>query len=637
MSSATAPVQCRSRGGIALHRPEGDAGAGASSSAPASALRARRRALAAYVGAALAALGIAGVVFKVWQADLKVPFNYLGDGVLYLSLVKGVLDNGWYLHNNYLGMPAGLDMHDFPLADSGHFLIIKLLLMVYPDPAVAFNGFVLLTFPLTAMTALFVLRSFGVSWAPALTTSLLYTCLPFHFFRGPHHIFLAAYYLAPLSLWVALRIFPGDWSRARPEGRRGPIRVGEWTLAAAVCAITGTAGIYYAMFACFFILVAGVAALAAYRRRAALAYAAVLVAVTGISVVLTLAPTFAYRWRHGTNRQAVLRSRIEGELYGLKVTQMLLPISGHRLPWLAHKKAVYNRSAPLVNENDHAALGLVGACGFLWLVGSFLFRRRAPQSATVEDGLGLCNLSAVLLATIGGFGSLGGVVLALWIRAYNRICVFIGFLALFAVALLLDRAMKRWAVGRRARAAGVITAGLLLALGLLDQTTPTMAPKHKELAQEFHADEAFVRRIEAALPPGAMVFQYPYVEYVEHPPLAQMVPYDMLRPYLHSRTLRWSYGAMRGRECAAWQKAVSGLPAAEMVRHVVQAGFGGLYVDRAALADRGARLEAELTGLLKIQPLVSDNARFVVFDLSRPAGGPPSARAETPGDPAPRG
>ena len=74
---------------------------------------------------------------------------------------------------------------------------------------------------------------------------------------------------------------------------------------------------------------------------------------------------------------------------------------------------------------------------------------------------------------------------------------------------------------------------------------------------------------------------------------------------------------MRGRSCASWQKNVSVLPVAQMVRELVAAGFEGIYLDRAALSDRGARWEADLMTLLPVPPLVSDNARFAYFDISK--------------------
>src|SRR5262245_20312179 len=94
---------------------------------PAPAARASvARGLAVYAAALLTCAALVVLTHELWRADLHVPLSYNGDGLLFQTLVKGVVDNGWYLHNDYLGMPAGMDLHDFPLADSLHFLLIRL-------------------------------------------------------------------------------------------------------------------------------------------------------------------------------------------------------------------------------------------------------------------------------------------------------------------------------------------------------------------------------------------------------------------------------------------------------------------------------------------------------------------------------
>src|SRR5205823_302872 len=82
-----------------------------------------------------------------------------------------------------------------------------------------------------------------------------------------------------------------------------------------------------------------------------------------------------------------------------------------------------------------------------------------------------------------------------------------------------------------------------------------------------------------------------------------------------SRTLRWSYGAMKGRETDAWQAAVAARPLLELVPAVAQAGFDGLYVDRAGYEDGADQVERTLTRLLATPPLRSDDGRFLFFSL----------------------
>src|SRR5436309_2146323 len=75
--------------------------------------RAWVRSVAGYALAVGLCLGFLVIVLQLWKADLRVPFLYWEDALLVDSWVKGVLDNGWYLHNAYLGAPAAQDFHDF--------------------------------------------------------------------------------------------------------------------------------------------------------------------------------------------------------------------------------------------------------------------------------------------------------------------------------------------------------------------------------------------------------------------------------------------------------------------------------------------------------------------------------------------
>jgi phosphoglycerol transferase len=59
---------------------------------------------------------------------MAIPFSYSGgDEILHGTLTKGVMDNGWYLHNRYLRMPAGLNLYDFPVGDNFHLIWMKLI------------------------------------------------------------------------------------------------------------------------------------------------------------------------------------------------------------------------------------------------------------------------------------------------------------------------------------------------------------------------------------------------------------------------------------------------------------------------------------------------------------------------------
>lgn len=583
----------------------------------------RKKAIGAYAGAIAFCLLALFWVMQLWRADLTVPFAYEGDGLGTGALIKGMLDNEWYLRNRLVGMPTGLDLHDYPMAESLHLSLMKVISLWAFNYAMVLNLYYLLTFPLTLLTSMLVFRSFKISYPMAIVSSLLFAFLPYHFFRGETHLFLASYYLIPpmvmVILWVCLDEPMFCAARGNDDTQR------RWTgskgmAAIAICVLVASAGVYYALFAGFFLLVAGVFACCHARSRRPLLVSGVLLAALCLTFLVNVSPSILYAYRHGVNPSAIERPAKEAEVFGMRIAQLLLPVTGHRIPYLASLKASYNRWTPLVNENDFASLGAIGSCGFLVLLGWLIVRRPDMAHADLFNSLAVLNISAVLLATIGGLGSLFAGAVTAKIRAYNRISVYIAFFSLLAVVLLLDRLAQRCATSkvRSWLVAGAL--GLLLPIGILDQTTAHFVPPYERLRAAYFNDADFVRRIEASVPESAMIFQLPYVPYPEHPSVHRMTDYSHFRGYLHSKTLRWSYGAMKGREGDGWQRRVVAKPLPEFVETLALAGFGGIYVDRFGYGDQAAEMEAALSRLLETGPIVSGDQRLTFFNLCDAAG-----------------
>jgi phosphoglycerol transferase len=378
-----------------------------------------------------------------------------------------------------------------------------------------------------------------------------------------------------------------------------------------ICVLIGSTGIYYPFFSCFLFLIAGAASALTRRTVRPLVTAAILVAATFTTVAINLSPSLVYLYRHG-NAGVTLRNPVGAEIYALKVTQLVLPVTGHRVGRLNHLKESYNKNIDMT-ESDAAALGFIGTVGFLALLALLLDRRRANP---LLSDLSVLNIFAVLLGTVGGISSLFAVLVSAGLRSYNRISVFIAFFSLFAIAIAMDQIYRRWIKTRPAQIAFYIAAGVVLLAGVLDQTTRHYAPEYATIKAEFLTDEQFVQQVEASVPSRGMIFQLPYVPFPEHPHVNKMVDYDHLRGYLHSNGLYWSYGTMKHRDGDLWLQRVSALPTDQFLQTLSLAGFSGIYLDRNGYEDHGAAKEAELGAALLSQPLVSGNKRLIFFNLA---------------------
>ena len=478
-----------------------------------------------------------------------------------------------------------------------------------------------------------MLRRLDIGAAVAGVISVLFSLLAYHFFRGESHLLLSAYFAVPLSCYVFLELL-GDYrlfaARAPPRARR-PARASRKSLVTiALCVVIGSANLYYATFALALIVSATLIVAARRRRRSALEGLLVIGLIAG-TLAANLAPSLVYRAEHGANatvERSAAADEGTNEAFALRPANLVLPVPQSRIVPLRRLAASYDHAiAPAYCESCFASLGTVGTVGLGtlalcliatlvgaggWVVERTLLRRASAGAAI-----------ALIAGTVGGLGSVLEVFVTPDIRAWNRISVVIAFFSLLAVAVLLDALVAKL---RRRRWGGTLAAGLLglvLVVGVLDQSTDAFIPRYSATAREWSNDSEFVAAIQARLPHGASVFQLPYVPFPEGYPETQpgdqvatyATKYEPLRGYLHSTTLRWSYGAMKGRS-DDWSAQLAGQPLPLVVASAAAAGFDGVWVDPAGFEPaKAARVLSGLRGLLGVSPLVSRDRDLWFFDL----------------------
>jgi hypothetical protein len=564
----------------------------------------------AAIAAGLALL-LALVSIKAWRLSLSVPFEYVWDSVFHQFEVKSVLDNTTYLTNDYIGAPFGGQLYDFPQGDNNlHFALIKLLGIFSGDSAVVMNVFWLLTFPLTAVAAWWAFRRMGLGPLPAIVCAVLFSILPYHYWRGEGHLWLSAYYAVPLGCFFVLQVLQ---RRRIFEGRRTAL-LG----AGAACIVIGSANVYYAVFTALLLL--GAAVLVAWERdgRRPARDAVIAIALIATTLVANLAPSIDYRASHGDNPEVAQRTPIESEMYGLTLIGMLLPANNHRAEPLADIKAHYLGSTLTPGESAQS-LGLIGAIGLVVL---FVLVARSALRPSRASGRPLLRAAAVgavmafVIGTIGGVSEIFARAVDPQIRAWSRLSVFIGFFALIAVGTALGwlyARLERRSHGSFAVAGATVA---ILAFALWDQTPPAHIGQFDRdyIEPQYESDEAFVELLEERLPGGAAVLQLPYLKFPEgYPPPGRMSDFDPLRGYLHSEDLRWSYGAMNGRSadvtaCLAGAEPQVVAPTAKAM------GFDAIWLDRFGYADSGM-VEADLQRVTRASPWESPDSRFLAYDL----------------------
>jgi phosphoglycerol transferase len=618
----------------------------------------RRRAVTARpllesLGIALATVLVLVFGLRLWKASWGVPFVYgtdpgtvsvyAGDAPFYLMLVQSMIVHGSYATNASLGAPFSQELHDLPHGlDNLQFAVLGLLGKITGSPAVTVNLYFLLTFVLVALVAHFTLCALGLRRSTAAALALVYTFLPYHFARGSAHILLSGYFMVPVAVLLILRVCSDrpPFLVRDSKGRDHLTFARPTWLWLIACVGIASTGPYYAFFTIFFLLVAAVAEWAAGRGRRALASAGVAVAAILAMAIVNMGPSIAYWARNGTNANVAGRNAHETEINGLKISQLVLPFTGHRIPLLRDLTDRANRDTPVKSENGQQ-LGVIGAVGFVGLLGLGLVAlvghgRRRPGATwpttpvgtmpEVLSRLSMLTIVGCVTAAVSGFSLLVAALGAREIRSWNRISIFLGFFALLAVGYgvdrLLDRlgaraaarpsssAARRWPIVRTA-----VLAGLVL-VALLDQVTPAVVPAYAATKARWDSDHAFATAVADRLPDGAAVFDLPYVRFPEAGTVYGAGPYDEARGFLHvGGRLRWSFGGTVGRN-GTWQKRVGNFPTDILVAEVAALGFDGIEVDTAAFGDEGGLIRTGLRmALHREADVVSPDRRLLFYDL----------------------
>ncbi len=534
-------------------------------------------------------------------ANIEYPLSYAnGDemGVYYYAKTIMKFGSGG-LVNPMAGGVSGADMFDYIVSDKFSFSILRLIGCFTSNPYLATNLLYFLNFYLIAIVGLFVFRKLGLRKSSSVIVSCLYAFSPFIQLRYAH-MWLTPYYTVPLACMIAIQIVDGSIIKTADEAV--PMRENRnfWTniVLGFFCAFTG---LYYAFFACAIFAAAIVIRLMNIERRSfklrwEFCQTLFIVAVV-CAVIVNIMPNLLYFTINGNNPAGELarRGRAGAEVYALKLVQLLLPRPGHRIALFRRLSELYAAHFPLVNENQTSSLGIVSSIGFIISL-LFLFRKDAKKT------LSHLNLSAFLIATIGGVGSIFSIVIKTPMRCYNRMSVFIMFFSLIVIGKLLDRVK-----GKNVYAA--LCAGTLL-IGLYDQTG-TYTPGN---FSQFESDRNFIHKIESNLEEGDMVFMLPYTNWPSGGAYKKHIG------FLESETIHWSYGAMQGRMEALWQETVANQDVNTMLRLLRDGGYDGIYLDIGLYSkiygeELAEKFLNEMNNALEQPTIVSENSDLYFWNI----------------------
>ena len=561
-------------------------------------------------------------LMELSNCELNIPLFYMGgDDMGVIVNAKQFTEQFWNLTCDRLGAPYTIQYYDFTssmMHNSGLF-IMKIFAVITKDAAVAMNLTYLSIFFIAGIISYFVMRNIKINRWVASLSSAVFALSPYMLFRNIGHIVLTECYFVPLSILLCIWIYERDDVLTLDKDFFK--RKINYVALFFTFLIANNGIAYYPFFTCFILMVTAVSKLAKTGKIKQGLRGVVAVIMVCFFVVLSILPGKIYNIMNGSNAAAVDRSGFEQtELYGLKIAQLFMPLNGHG--WYDKYIDIYNENAFLVTENSSAYLGILGMIGFIVLM-FCLFTKRDSLLKKRLACLSELNISMVLLGTIGGLGSMFAFFVSPMLRAYNRISIFIEYVSILSVALLVNELIRvikdnKKVVSAWAKRISLVLTGCIFGLMCLFsiwEGYPQLAtPAYDTNKMNYISDKNFVENIENSVEAGSMIYQLPYHEYPEYGPVNDMWDYHLYIGYLHSKTLKWSYGSIKGRDEDKWNKNVGSMPIDKMVSYLKEQGFAGIYIDRRAYEEEElTTLEGSLKQILNEEPMISDNENLSFF------------------------
>ncbi|MCE0498945.1 MAG: tetratricopeptide repeat protein [Methylacidiphilales bacterium] len=553
-------------------------------------------------------------IYDRWTSESwRTPLDYLtepdkSDVLFNLAHIKAAEDGHlwplFYTNVPELGAPHVANWNDFPTTEKPFFCLTGLLARV-TGLFTAANCSILVGQVLAALSFYAATRLLGCSWVWSFAGGLIFGFSRYAFNYGLHNV--TYYWHIPLCLVVCEWIFRG-------EG----IRLGErrFVFALVIAFVTGVQHVYYTNLFAQFVLFGGL--LQGYRRgwKAALPALAI-VGSAAVAFLLMNFNSILYALVYGRNENAVVRSYQWLEIYGLKLVDLVVPPPDHRLGVFASWGAAYFKE-DILSPGD-CYLGLTGLAALAWL--AVVSLRRLAEGARLP--LEACLILWIIIyAEVGGINGIIGTLGFQLFRATARYSIFI-----LCIALMF--AVRRLSLMEYRNKFLIYGAALLgTGLALWDQTPPLVSAGDLEkTARLVASDREFTEKMEERLPPNAMVFQLPIMDFPESP-LGSLTPYDHLRPYLYSRHLRFSFGSDKGRPQDKWQHDLSQLTFTDEVSRIESYGFAAIYLNRNGYEDKGEGLLKALKEMGHGDTLESPQGDLVCISLN-PSPQPKMDETET--------
>ncbi len=577
--------------------------------------------------------GILFIYMKLQNKDLTVPFEYSGDVMGVFSEIKNMTLGNSLFFNPNIAAPFGSNQ---ALANKGyllHYFVIYIIGIFTKNSALILNLFYLISYGLVAITAYISFKLLKINSLIASLLAIIYSFLPYHFFRYEQHIYLGSYYTVPLAcvvlVWMLL-----------DEDVKGIKKIKEifshkMLLSLFFSFLIGISDFYYTAFFLIFLCFVTFCKIIKEKNLKYILYSVLNIFSSLLGILFCYLPLIFDILRDGIKIVQYSDRSVGGiDYYSLKISQLLMPIQNHQIYFLRNIREVFDSSFTYITENSMSSLGVILSIGFiLSIIFIFVGKQNSERNKFINT-LGKLNIFAVLLSINGGLSAFIAFFFTAVIRCYTRTSVFIAFFSALVIGCILQDAyyfLYRKKCGKRVI---YVLSICIIIFASIDQIPKDVAMGSKfnpeigkyettisSVKQLYEEDERFIRNIENISLTGTKILQFPIMSNTQSSsyPNGNTSAYTQMRPYLHSNgNLYWSYGSIVGDTTDYWLRNLNKIENFEkQIDTAVVYGFTGVYVDSKGYTEEELKNILDIMNEISIdEPVVSENQELYYWDIS---------------------
>ena len=246
------------------------------------------------------------------KCNFDVYYSFQGDGTLLSAIIKGIQENGiigiWF--NERIGSPEVAALIDFPAQDILMTIIIWFIAAFTTSTSKIAYVYIILTFLLDALSMSLLLRKMKISYVVSFVVSILFSAVPFHFFRYLGHAVLSNYMSFAITMFLAFEIL-GIFDETNKK----------WKIW--VCSfLLGLGYGYYYAFGLIILSIAYFIKFVNLENKKEIIHKIWIFFSVFVAICISLLPKIAYSILYGSNLLAGKRSFVEQEIYGLKISSL---------------------------------------------------------------------------------------------------------------------------------------------------------------------------------------------------------------------------------------------------------------------------------------------------------------------------